>query len=1076
VSDRPDRRWEQSTVDATRGEGGKDDEPSPFDPAAGDRFVERGELGRGGMGRVYEADDTLLDRPVAIKQSLTDDAEMRARFLREVRITARLQHPGIVPVLDAGRDADGRPYYVMRKIDGTPLGDVIAKRSIVERLGLVPDLVAAVDAVAYAHARGVIHRDIKPGNILLGSFGETLVIDWGLARQIDDGGDDARAAPASDPDRDLTRLGSAMGTPGFMAPEQARGEPCDRRGDVFSLGATLYYVLVGASPFGDDPTAAIDRAAADSPPDLDRLPPEAPPELVAILAKAMATAAADRYADAGALAGDLRRFLAGQLVAAHRYTTRELVVRWIRRHRIAVAIAAIAAAIVATTATIAIRRVIAERDRADAARIAATTRADELLVERADAIAATDPTRAAVLIAQLDPQSPAWPRAIPVLHTARSHGVAAGRLAHRAKLGTLSATHVVGSRDGAAMFTFGGDDRTILRHDPALREPPRVVARFDNTLLDLMVLDADTLVAIDREYAAFTVSFDGVVQRLDTGGAVRDPFASRDGRLFAFRRIEGSRGGVVELAPDGGPPRDLGLSPAYDAAYVGDGVVASVGDRIVHRSDAAAVTELHRRPDDPPWPASIVVQPAGTRFVGCGHDQIVEWALGDSRPVERGRWSIHASLCSYAGDALVAGNDEGLYRLVPGVEPRRIADDWMLGVHAASERELYVAPGVGALWRITEHAVTHLGASERFLSIDVVGDRLAAITQQGRLVVWDLAPLRPLTLPIDAMPDHVLVDDAVWWNAGDHIHRMAIATGAIASFEERRPICFGDAFDILQPYPPRPEYQLEHLDLSSMKRTPLPGIITGVLCSRLGDRFITQSVERRRITVFDTARPDREVAVFDLATPPERATIEGRWLVVVDDKHVLERIDVATGARTRVALDGNPDGILVDTAGRIAIARDDILRRWDGGALSPPIAMPGTTTALQWNPAGIAGTTADRTVFVIDERDRVRTYFGGPGFVPGIARDAPFATLPRASDGGADVIDLRTGARWQLPGRVQFAALDARATRVAISRLPLGSGTIEIHPRLDDAATRAWLAGATNGKVDPGSTRVVFPD
>src|SRR5262245_58916684 len=154
---------------------------SAFDPR-GQRFAIGAELGRGGMGRVVAATDTALDRPVAIKQVHTDRVEDLLRFEREVRITARLEPPAIVPIHDAGRDELGRPYYIMRRIEGEPLSDrAAAARDVRGRLALVPYVLAAVDAAAFAHARGVIHRDIKPWNILIGAYGETLLIDWGLA-------------------------------------------------------------------------------------------------------------------------------------------------------------------------------------------------------------------------------------------------------------------------------------------------------------------------------------------------------------------------------------------------------------------------------------------------------------------------------------------------------------------------------------------------------------------------------------------------------------------------------------------------------------------------------------------------------------------------------------------------------------------------------------------------------------------------------------------------------------------------------------------------------------------------------
>jgi serine/threonine protein kinase len=143
------------------------------------------ELGRGGMGRVVEAFDTQLGRTVALKEVLPKGKGVEKRFAREVQITARLEHPAIVPLYDSGTTADGRPFYVMRRVTGRPLDEIIKRApNLAERLVLLPNVLAAIDAVAHAHRRGVIHRDLKPANILVGELGETVVIDWGLAKVV----------------------------------------------------------------------------------------------------------------------------------------------------------------------------------------------------------------------------------------------------------------------------------------------------------------------------------------------------------------------------------------------------------------------------------------------------------------------------------------------------------------------------------------------------------------------------------------------------------------------------------------------------------------------------------------------------------------------------------------------------------------------------------------------------------------------------------------------------------------------------------------------------------------------------
>jgi tRNA A-37 threonylcarbamoyl transferase component Bud32 len=318
-------------------------------------YVRGDEIGRGGMGQIVRARDRRLGRTVAIKELI--DPQLQARFEREARLTARLQHPAIVPIYEAGRWPSGAPFYAMKYVAGRPLDEVVAARPAFEdRLALLVHVTAAVEAIAYAHGEGVVHRDLKPQNILVGRFGETVVIDWGLAK-------DLSAAELEAPFRGgggaLTEGGA--GTPAYMAPEQARGAPPDERLDVYALGATLHHVLAG------------DR------PDLRALPAATPPDLRAIVAKATAADPAARYPSAAELAGELVRFQRGQLVAAHRYTARELARRWLRRHRALAAVVAVAAALGIAGTALGVSRIVAERDRATAQRRSAEQLVDYML-------------------------------------------------------------------------------------------------------------------------------------------------------------------------------------------------------------------------------------------------------------------------------------------------------------------------------------------------------------------------------------------------------------------------------------------------------------------------------------------------------------------------------------------------------------------------------------------------------------------------------------------------------------------------------------------------------------------------
>ena len=361
------------------------------------------ELARGGMGKIVAADDIRLGRPVALKVLLEPTGDAIGRFEREALITARLQHPGIVPVYEAGRWPGGEPFFAMKLVQGRPLDKVIAEATTLEaRLALLPRVAAATDAIAYAHSQRIIHRDLKPANVLIGDFGETVVIDWGLAKSLDDAETSAdrhptrslrpsavmTSQPGATPNSNastLTVAGAVMGTPAYMAPEQARGEPLDQRADVFALGAMLYHLLAGAPPYNARTATDVIAAAA-----LGKVVPltdrerRTPADLVAIVGRAMSPLPVDRYATAGELADELRRFMTGQLVGAHRYTAAQRVTRFVRKHRAAVTIAAVAVVGFSVGGVMAVDRIVTARDEAERALVETDVRgrASEELIDQ----------------------------------------------------------------------------------------------------------------------------------------------------------------------------------------------------------------------------------------------------------------------------------------------------------------------------------------------------------------------------------------------------------------------------------------------------------------------------------------------------------------------------------------------------------------------------------------------------------------------------------------------------------------------------------------------------------------------
>jgi hypothetical protein len=325
---------------------------------------ERGEVAHvGGMGRTVRAVDRTLGREVLLKEArsgIGGSASLaQARLEREARLTARLVHPAIVPVYDLGRGDDGQPFYAMPWVEGRTLAEVILDTAPGARLGLVREVAAVADALAFAHSRGVVHRDIKPENILIGRYGQVVVIDWGLAAEVDrrDLGGVGPAVPGP-----WTRVG--VGTPAYMAPEQAQGASADPRQDVYALGATLYHALAGVPPWGTSGPATIRAGIRDEarPPPLVHLAPTTPPALLSLIERAMDPDPAGRFGSAEALAADLRAWLDGRLLASHRYSTSELAMRWVWARRGALSVLGAAALAALAVGGASLREVLSARD------------------------------------------------------------------------------------------------------------------------------------------------------------------------------------------------------------------------------------------------------------------------------------------------------------------------------------------------------------------------------------------------------------------------------------------------------------------------------------------------------------------------------------------------------------------------------------------------------------------------------------------------------------------------------------------------------------------------------------------
>jgi tetratricopeptide (TPR) repeat protein/tRNA A-37 threonylcarbamoyl transferase component Bud32 len=372
-------RLVEQRPDSGRGAGPERPTTGTDGPTPGRRFTVLGRHAEGGLGRIHLARDEQLRRTVALKEirpERADDPRIRQRFLTEAEITGQLEHPGVVPIYALEHDAADRPVYAMRFIQGRTLSDAItAYHRGPTALGLrelLQRFVSVCQTMAYAHSRGVLHRDLKPDNVMLGDYGETLVVDWGLAKRLDTTDDSFAVVPgepsagaadvpteqpigtvvipaatdgagASD---QLTVAGQVMGTPAYMAPEQARGEPLNPSADVYALGGVLFTILTGKVPYqGTTAMEVLRKVAAGEPPAVAG----APRALNAIYFKAMARDPRARYATAADLARDIERWLADEPVGADREPWLVRAGRWARRRRTLVSSLGVAAVLLILT-------------------------------------------------------------------------------------------------------------------------------------------------------------------------------------------------------------------------------------------------------------------------------------------------------------------------------------------------------------------------------------------------------------------------------------------------------------------------------------------------------------------------------------------------------------------------------------------------------------------------------------------------------------------------------------------------------------------------------------------------------
>jgi WD40 repeat protein/tRNA A-37 threonylcarbamoyl transferase component Bud32 len=758
-----------------------------------ERYELVAEHARGGLGRVVRAVDRRLGRTVAVKELLRDEDWHEARFVREALITARLEHPGIVPVHEAGRWPNGAPYYAMKLVEGRTLKERLAEtHALPQRLALLPHVIAIADAVGYAHSQGVIHRDLKPSNVIVGSFGETVVIDWGLAR---DRTHDLPDAPLDDllakSSRASTISGKVIGTPGYMAPEQARGEDVDERADVYAIGAVLYELLAGAAPHADGkhdgdttPHAVLERVIAGPPRALHRAAPGAPAELVDIVAKAMAREPANRYANASELADDLRRFQTGKLVSAHPYTTWQLVKKKLAQHR-----GVVAMALASTVALVAIgvesfRSVVAQRDIAEREKARAEDREQRLVLVQAETSLRTDPTAALAWLKQYAIGERDVDEVVDTVDEALALGVARhvlrpGDWVHDAAFTPDGKTVVVAVRDGSlraydvatgharelghadgplgalaiardgSFVVTGGALGEVIAWPLAGAKAKKVLVEHGAPVWGLHVDATGTHVLVERDQAPpEIVALAGGVERVAAPGAMLAAVAVDDWSqrvALVAPNVVAAIGGGAESEPRvvARTPRAIefvALSPCGEQVVIHDGeavwMVPRAGNKLTKLLDYRGKIGV------------LAWSPDRGRFAIVGHRpeiEIVDVATGKVRELRGHSDALYSVEFARDGRALLSASDDGTARWwnlddgsstvlrghVDDVVRARLAPDDTLAVSASMDGSVRVWPLPRA-----HGGVLVEGAPIDDLIVD--GDRVQ-VTTATAVARWDLA-------------------------------------------------------------------------------------------------------------------------------------------------------------------------------------------------------------------------------------------------------------------------------------------------------------------------------------------------
>jgi hypothetical protein len=1053
------------------------------------------------MGRVVEAEDAVLGRTVALKETLEDDDDARRRFEREVRITARLEHPSIVPVYDAGRTAGGLPFYVMRRLTGRPLDHIIrAAPTLDERLTYVPNVLSVLDAVGHAHRRGIIHRDLKPANVLIGELGETVVIDWGLAKVLGetdpspDGGAAAGAAPPplpalGDALTDRTVAGTVVGTPGFMPPEQAVGDDVDARSDVYALGATLYHLLAGNPPYaGSRPSEILDRTVAEPPPPLTERVPGVPPDLVTIVDKAMAADPEARYRDAAAMGEDLRRFLSGQLVAAHHYSSRERLIRYVRRHRTVLGVLALAAAVLAVVGTLSLRRIIADRDRIATARAAAEAGradaerkstelrrlADGLIIGQARSSLTVDPSLAVAQLKRLAPDSPRWPEARAIAAEARSRGLTYALPGHAASTYLLEL-----APDGRRVVSAGATDGLLRVHDLVARTTTTIDDHYEPTAGpvrwwggELMRYVRETqrveLLAPATGRVIDTVST--TAAWADTGHSGALVWVETDGAI----KLRRTRNAAIEDVGATPGARWVGVSP--QATFV----VADAGVDRLALFERAGTAWASRGVIDSLWGVQFAFD--DSRYAYGTDGALIEVEVGATPPVVvRHPTRDLVTMFGYAGRTLwSAQSTRGAIQVSEHVAEGPFRDPGMARMKAINGPAYGISDGLLAFAGTANTGqvvlaraggdMLELHSSDRVSRIaGRPGSRFLVGAAGNKLLVWDLDEILPDTLDLHSAisilypaGEHMILagDTSSWWAIDTRTGR---ATAHRFPSQRNFYVLFhpGTLLHYLV------DAELEVIDVatwSSRRVRTTAELAMPLDAERVA---VAEPDGTLRVLRYDTGAATELGAI---GAPPEAGGVLGGIAYFVGGSHAV-RTDGA-GLET-AAFTGHVDGADLAADGTLFVVVDNVVYRWPRGGTPVKLIAPALafTGLIALGPDDLVAIANDQSMWRLDPvTGDVSQILPALDSVPQVSRDRRCAVAVRA--GAAVVADLVGRTWWQLASsRVTNAAPGATCDAIYTTGMGTQIRVWDVDVPYGDAL-RTWLDQRTN--AGPSETHGVI--